>query len=42
MKFANLINKCVNVELMEKYALKGYSSIEYCLSENNKHPLGNE
>ena len=30
VKFDETVNKCVNYELITKYNLRGYSTIEYC------------
>ncbi|CRK96295.1 CLUMA_CG009715, isoform A [Clunio marinus] len=34
-KYNKIINQCINVELMELYDLKGFSSIEYCTTNRN-------
>ena len=39
VKFNKLVNICINRELMRNYNLSGYSSIEYCIHENQS-PLG--
>lgn len=39
--YDDLLNKCVNVELMNSYSLRAFSSIEYCVkSGNNERELG--
>ena len=34
VKFNKLVNICINTELMGNYNLSGYSSIEYCIYDN--------
>lgn len=40
LKHADVINECVNIELEEKFKLRGFSVIEYCVCENEKPPIG--
>lgn len=41
-KFNRIVNQCINVELMELYALEGYSSIEFCTQKNAELEKGSE
>lgn len=34
------VNKCINVELENKFNLSGFSSIEYCIKGDMRPPLG--
>lgn len=34
------VNKCVNFELMNRFNLSGYSSIEYCITNDMTSPPG--
>lgn len=38
-QYNRLINKCVNLELIDKYNLTAYSSIEYCIFGDTKVPI---
>lgn len=38
--FNNLVNKCVNLELVDNYNLSAYSTIEYCEAKEGRQPLG--
>lgn len=38
--YNSLINKCVNIELMDAYNLSAFSSIEYCTGTDDEKPLG--
>ena len=38
--FNDAINKCVNIQLVEYFNLKAFSSIEYCLHPDVSEPLG--
>lgn len=38
--FNELINKCVNLEIMGTFNLSAYSSIDYCLTGEAKPPFG--
>ena len=38
-QYDSLLNKCVNFELMTKYNLRGFSSIEYCTAPNLIVPI---
>lgn len=39
-QYDEVVNKCVNFELMNRYNLSGYSSIENCIKGNMRPPLG--
>jgi hypothetical protein len=34
------VNKCINMELKDKFNLSAFSSIEYCLNEQTGLPIG--
>lgn len=38
-KYDELVNKCINIELIAQFNLSGFSSIEYCITKNGV-PLG--
>ena len=38
--FDELVNKCVNIELMDGFNLSAFSTVEYCLKNNDDKPLG--
>lgn len=38
--YDDIVNKCVNMELMNKFELSGYSLIEYCIKGDVRLPLG--
>jgi hypothetical protein len=38
--YDDVVNKCINIELMSRFNLSGYSSIEYCIKGDMRPPLG--
>jgi hypothetical protein len=39
-QYSNLINKCINYDLQKEYDLQAYSSIEYCISNQDQAETG--
>jgi hypothetical protein len=42
LSFDDLINKCVNIELMDDYNLSAFSTIENCMKADDIQPLGKQ
>jgi hypothetical protein len=42
LSFDDLINKCVNIELMDDYNLSAFSTIENCMKADDIQPLGEQ
>lgn len=38
--YSEILNRCVNIELMNKYNLSVYSEIEFCLASDDVIPWG--
>lgn len=40
MAYNKIINKCINIELVDNYNVSAFSTVEYCKVNKNKKPLG--
>lgn len=39
-KFSEIVSRCINYELHEKYGLLGYSKVEDCMTRNEDSSMG--